>query len=113
MRHRPGDAQRARRALVKLAGSPARAHAVECVLAGRDADAEPDDDDKIAARQWHQDEDAAGEVDYAAVCDAALEAIGDLDVQGAVRVLKEGLPPRLLAPLAELLRHVGEKQRAA
>ncbi len=113
MHTRPGDAQRARRALVKLAASPGRAAAVEAVLDGHDADAEPDDDDQVAALQWHEDEAAADVVDYVAVCDDALAAIEALDVLGAVRVLERGLPPRDLAPLAELLRQVGRKRRAA
>ena len=102
-----------RRGLVRLAGSPGRAAAVEAVLDGRDADAEPNDDDQIAARQWHEDADAAGEVDYRAVVADALKAIENLDVLGAVRVLREGLPPRLLAPLAELIRQVGRRKRRA
>ena len=39
--------------LVRLAGSPARAAAVEAVLDGRPDDAEPDDGDMIAARLAH------------------------------------------------------------
>ena len=106
-----GDAHRARRALAKRAGSPGRAAAVEAILDGRDADAEPDDDDRIAARQWHEDADVAEAVEYATVVDDALAAIEALDVLGAVRVLREGLPPRQLVPLAEALRQVGQRKR--
>ena len=109
----PESTQRAvRRELVRLAGSPARAAAVAAILDGRPDDAEPDDGDKIAARQWHEAARAAEKVDRAAIRYDALVAIRRGDIAGAVAVLR-GLPPRELAPLAETLRRIGGRKGAA
>ena len=107
------DAQQGgRRELVRLAGSPARAAAVAAVLDGRPDDAEPDDGDKIAARQWAEDALAAEKVDRAAIRYDALYALRMGDIFGAVDVLR-GLPPRELVPFVERFRRIGRRRGAA
>ena len=96
-------------ALARLAGSPARAAAVEAVLDGRPDDAEPDDGDNGAARR----RDAVVAEAVAEIQRAALAAIRAGDVRGAVRTLAHHLPPRELAPLAERLRRVGRRRRSS
>ena len=98
-------------ALARLAGSPARAAAVEAVLAARPDDAEPDDGDKIVARQWAEDAVAAEAIDRAEIRRDASAAILAGDLGGALRKLSH-LPSRELASLAEWLR-LGQRRSSA
>ena len=110
--HDTAAARAARRALLRLAGSPPRAAAVGAILDGRPHDAAPDDGDQIAARQWAEDAIAAEQVDRNTIRRDALAAIRRGDVAGTVQVLRR-LPPRELAPLAEALRRIGRRRRGA
>lgn len=101
-----------RQALVRAAGSPARASAVQAVLDGHPGYAVPDDDDKILARFWHEDAVAADSVDRPAIRRAALSAIRAGDIRATIRAL-EGLPPRELAPLTKMFSRSRRKERAA
>ena len=101
-----------RRNLIQLAGSPARAAAVAAIFDGRPGDAEPDDGDKIAAREWAEDAVAAEQIDHGAIRRDALISLRRGDIVGAVAVLR-GLPPRELAPLAETFRRIGTRRGAA
>lgn len=96
------------REIARLAGSPARAAAVEAVLAGCSEDADPDDGDRHAARRWAEAAVAFDGIDRASVRRAVLERLRHGDLEGAVRALRQ-LPPHELAPFAEALARVGRR----